>query len=284
MKVVQVLNNNVVLAVREDNQEVIVTGWGVGFGQKPGCQVDPAKITRTFVPESDKDPDLLAHQFAELDPAYLTAVADALGAAAPALRITPGSTSVIALADHFQMAHRRQQLGEELHDHPLAAEVTHLYPVEYAAAKHILAAVTSAVGITLPAQEAVAVALHLVNAGFMTGDLTETYRMTGVFSQLFDIIAATFGLPIDPQSVSAARFITHLRYFFARATSNRQINDGVSVLRASLEATHPAAVDCALKLAAVLELRLGQAVSQDEVAYLALHIARLVAETTTEST
>ena len=36
MKVVQVLNNNVVLAVTSDNNEVIVTGWGVGFQRKPG--------------------------------------------------------------------------------------------------------------------------------------------------------------------------------------------------------------------------------------------------------
>lgn len=279
MKVVQVLNNNVVLAVREDNQEVILTGWGVGFGQKPGRLVDPAKVTRTFVPESDKDPDLIARQFAELNPTFLTAVADALAEQAPTLAVRPGLSSVIALADHFQMAAVRVAAGHQDIAHPLTAEVTHLYPAEYRAATAILRSVTAALNLTLPEQEATAVALHLVGAGFMTGDLTETYRMTGVFAQVFEIIAATFDIPVDPGSVSAARFITHLRYFFARARTDRQISDGAQVLRTSLEASHPEAVECAQRLAVVLELRLGHAISEDEVAYLALHVVRLVAET-----
>ncbi len=278
MKVVQVLNNNVVLAVTNANKEVIVTGWGVGFQRKPGQLVDTTKVVRTFVPEADRDPDVLAAQLAELDPAYLTAVADALQTEAAHLKVSLGSASVVALADHFQVAQLRHERGDAATPHPLAAEVINLYATEYAAAQRILALVNQQLGLSLPQDESIAVALHLVNAGFMTGDLTETYRMTGVFNQIFQIIAASFDITVDPHSLSAARFITHLRYFFVRATGNRQINDGASILRDSLELTHPESLNCATKLASVLELRLGEPVTADEVAYLGLHISRLVSE------
>lgn len=283
MKVVQVLNNNVVLAVTSDNNEVIVTGWGVGFQRKPGQLVDASKVVRTFVPEADRDPDVLAAQLAELDPAYITAVADALQAAAATLRVSPSSASVIALADHFQIAklrHERANADAAGISHPLTAEVINLYPNEHAAAKQILSSVNQQLGLNLGEDEAIAVALHLVNASFMTGDLTKTYLMTGVFNQLFDIIAASFDISVDPHSISAARFITHLRYFFVRAAKNHQLNDGASVLRSSLETSHPAALSCATKLATVLELRLGTSINSDEVAYLGLHVARLVSEAT----
>ncbi|MGV0348125.1 MULTISPECIES: CAT RNA binding domain-containing protein [Corynebacterium] len=39
MKIVRVLNNNVVLATRDDGGEVVLTGGGVGFGMKAGQRV-----------------------------------------------------------------------------------------------------------------------------------------------------------------------------------------------------------------------------------------------------
>ena len=65
------------------------------------------------------------------------------------------------------------------------------------------------------------IALHLVNAGFATGDLSFTYQMTGVFTQLFEVLEQAYGQ-------------------------------------------------------AVLELRLGEPLTEDEVTYLTLHVARMV--------
>ncbi len=278
MKVVQVFNNNVVLAVTKTGDEVILTGWGIGFGQKPGREVDKTKIVRTFVPEKDRDPDELAAQLASIDPAYLSTVADALQAETASTNITYGSATVLALADHIHTARLRFDKDPTDHSHPLTAEVVNLYPEEYAMAIRLLQAINTRLALNLPDSEATAIALHLVNANFMTGDLTETYLMTGVFQQLFDIISVSFDIKIDPKSLSAARFITHLRYFFVRARKNQQLNEGLKVLQASLETSHPEALECATRLAAVLELRLGTAINEDEVAYLALHVARLATE------
>ncbi|MDN8624194.1 PRD domain-containing protein [Corynebacterium kroppenstedtii] len=83
---------------------------------------------------------------------------------------------------------------------------------------------------------------------------------------------------MDRTSVNAARFITHMRYFFVRVRNGNQLNEGMSLLRESLEQSHPDAVLCADRLASVLELRLDTELTDDERAYLALHVTRLSAE------
>lgn len=115
----------------------------------------------------------------------------------------------------------------------------------------------------LPDSEATAIAMHLVNAGFRGGDLTQTYRMTGLFSQLFDVIDSALDITIDRNSVNAARFITHMRYFFVRVAQHKQFNEGMGVLRGSLELSHPEAVLCADRLRGVLELCLETELKDD---------------------
>lgn len=280
MKVLRVLNNNVVLSIKDDT-EVVLTGWGIGFKKKPGDPVEEGKITQTFVPENNRDADHMASLLAEIPLEYLQLATELISSVAEELEAPVGSATVVALADHIQMAVHRRDLDPELaaRPNPLSAEVTHLYPTEIRLGRLILDHTNRwlrARGLAeLPDPEHVAIALHLVNAGFRTNDLAGTYLMTGVFGQLFDVIDSAFGITLDRSSVNAARFITHMRYFFVRVHDGTQLNDGMSVLRTSLAASHPDSTTCAERLAQVLELRLGTALSADEQTYLALHVARL---------
>lgn len=101
--------------------------------------------------------------------------------------------------------------------------------------------------------------------------------MTGVFEQLFEIIDSSFGITLDRQSVNA------MRYFFVRVHHDGQLNGGMSVLRNSLEISHPDSVACAERLSQILSLRLGAELSSDEQTYLALHVARLAEDRGTSS-
>lgn len=278
MKVLRALNNNVVLAA-DRGAEVILTGWGVGFGARPGDEIAQAKVQRVFVPEDSRDTDHLSELLAAVPLDYITLADELVGDDA-------GVAAIVALGDHLHVAVERARQGTELGEHVLAGEVAHLYPSEYAKARRIIAAVNAWLkdrepGLFLPDSESIAVTLHLVNAAFMTGDLAPTYLMTGLFSQLFEVIEAAFGRRIDRDSLSAARFITHLRYFFVRAQQGEQLNDRSSeVLMRGLESEFPESLATARRLAAVLELRLSTPITTAEVAYVALHVARLMEDET----
>ncbi|MGO4238588.1 BglG family transcription antiterminator [Pseudarthrobacter sp. YAF2] len=272
MEVLRVFNNNVVLARGANHEEVIVTGRGLGYQAKPGSAVDKTKIVRIFVPEDGRNADNFGALVAAVPPEHLILADQALQLTR---KVPVSSTTVVGLADHLSFAIRRMRQGIDL-EYPLRAEVAHLYPDELRTAQLILDFVNARVEQALPEAEAVPIALHLVNAGFATGDLSLTYQMTGVFTQLFEVLEKAYDCPFNQDTVNAARFITHLRYFFVRAQTGRQLDDGASTLSKAIRESYPEAYANALKLQAVLELRLGEPLTEDEVTYLTLHVARMV--------
>ncbi|MGJ3509384.1 PRD domain-containing protein [Enemella sp. A6] len=274
MEILRVFNNNLVLARDESGTEVILTGRGLGFNAKPGQIADPSRIVRTFVPSDGRDPDHLAELLAGIPPEQILLVTQAMVAAGAGENLTESATTVIALADHVNFARQRQQAGLEV-TYPLQAEVSHLYPEEYDRAERILTELNSRLGDPLPDTEAVAIALHLVNAGFTTGDLSFTYQMTGVIQQLVTVIEETFGMNLETNSVGVGRLITHLRYLFVRIKQHEQLSGNGSIIGDAIRDAYPMAVDCAKRVANLIELRMGSGLSEDEVSYLTLHIANV---------
>ncbi len=276
MKILRVFNNNLVLASDESGREVILTGRGLGFQARPGQRVDPDKVFRVFVPLDHGDSDHLAKLLAGIPPEHIQLVSQAIAAAGLE---TAGRNPavVIALADHVSFAIRRVNLGMDI-AYPLVAEVQHLYTDEYGQAETLLAAINERSDVQLPATEAVGLALHLVNAGFATGDLSYTYRMTGVIQQMVSVIEQAYGITLDPGSVSVGRFVTHLRYLFVRIHNHKQLDAEPTMVGQAIRESFPDAADVAVRLSGVLELRLGAALTPDEISYLALHVARVTTE------
>ena len=274
MEVLRVFNNNVVLARAADRGEVILTGRGLGFQAKPGQLVDETKVVRVFVPEDGRNADNFGALVAAIPPEHLTLADQALEIARGGMTGPLNSTTVVALADHLSFAIKRLRQGLNI-EYPLRAEVAHLYPGELRMGQQIVDFVNDRLEEQLPRDESVAVALHLVNAGFASGDLSYTYQMTGVFAQLFEVLEQAYGRAFDRETVNAARFITHLRYFFVRAHTGRQLAEGSTGLGSAIREAYPGAFGTALKLQAVLELRLGEPLTDDEVTYLTLHVARM---------
>ncbi|WP_300079913.1 PRD domain-containing protein [Propioniciclava sp.] len=278
MELLRVFNNNVVLA-RDDRsgEEVILTGRGLGFQARPGQAVREDRVVRVFRAADGRDPDHLAELLAGIPPEYIQIVGAALADAGLERRAASTPTLVIALADHVAFAVRRIALGMHI-DYPLAAEVAHLYADEYAQARELLAGVNARLDTPLPPGEAVALALHFVNAGFTTGDLSFTYTMTGVIQQMIDVIETSYGFTLDENSVSVGRFITHLRYLFVRIHAHRQLDEGRSTIGDAIRAVYPEALRCAERLAGIVELRLGAPLTEDEISYLTLHVARVATD------
>lgn len=278
MEILRVFNNNVVLA-KDATGEKIITGRGIGFKARPGQPVDSSKVVRIFVPAEGRDPDHIATMLTEIPLAHMTLVTDAVTAAGLPESMTKNASLLVALADHIGFAIMRAANGQRA-DYPLLAEVSQLYSEEYAQAQAILSHINHALNdrriAPLPRSEAVAITLHLVNAGFATGDLSFTYTMTGVLQQLLTIIESDFGITLEPETVNVGRFITHLRYLFVRIAKHEQLKDHSSAIGQAIRDSAPEAFRCAQRISAVIELRLGSGLTEDEVSYLTLHIARIV--------
>ena len=270
MQLLRVFNNNVVLA-RRGAEDVIVTGRGIGFQAKPGAEIDPAKVVKVFVPDSGRDPDHLAAMIAGIPGEYVQLVIDAMHSVDMSETLRSKLTLVVAIADHIHGAVSR---GNTV-SYPLEAEVRHLYADDFSLAQQLLAAINSGLHKPLAPDEAVAITLHLVNAGFAVGDLSGTYRMTGLIQQILAVIGSHNDTELNSEDISVARFITHLRYLFVRMAEHQQLDSDDRQVATAISARYPDAVETAQMVANLIELRLDSALTPDEVSYLTLHIARL---------
>ncbi|QGU01267.1 Cryptic beta-glucoside bgl operon antiterminator [Corynebacterium kalinowskii] len=272
MQVLRIFNNNVVLASTGEGGEVVVTGRGIGFQVKQGDEVDATRIAKVFYPADGRDPDHLAEMLSFIPAEHIKLIIDSMADAGMSQDNRDKLTLVIALADHVGGAIRRAHDGQIL-EVPLRAEVQQLYAEEYQQAHRLVEAINERISVPISLEEAVAFTLHLVNASFTSGDLSYTYKMTGLIEQMISVIAEGDEKQMD--EISVARFITHLRYLFVRIAQHKQLTGEPTAVSDAVNKSYPEAVTCALRLAELVELRLGEPLTEDEISYLALHVARL---------
>ncbi len=267
------LNNNVVLARDEIGREAILTGRGLGFQRKRGQSVDTSLISRRYIPADNAQS--VAEVIAGIPLERLALAERVFRQAARKLGTDVPSSSVIAVVDHINQAMERVRQGLTM-DYPLRAEVAHLHPEELRLAEAMVEEINAAQEIQLPGGEAVALALHLFTAAIGAPSAQAASEQSRLIGQVMGLLEKTLGEAFDPDSVNAARFAVHLRYFLVRARTSVQIEDGTaSLVTQALRVSHPDSYRVALRIRDLLEIRLGTTVTADETAYLALHVARL---------
>ena len=205
--------------------------------------------------------------------------------AARGLNTDVPSSTLIAVVDHINQAMERVRQGLAM-DYPLRAEVAHLHPEELQLAEAMVEEINAAQEVQLPGGEAVALALHLFTAAIGAPSAQAASEQSRLIGQVMGLLEKSFGEAFDADSVNAARFAVHLRYFLVRARTAVQIEDGTSSLVAeALRISDPDAYRVARRIRDLLEIRLNTIVTDDETAYLALHIARLTSslQQTTQS-
>ncbi|MDO4258429.1 MAG: PRD domain-containing protein [Actinomycetaceae bacterium] len=246
----------------------------MGYQGRPGQKVDPEKIARIFVADDMEGVENFSSVLAGIAPELIQRVDQLCAPIWAELHISAPPATIVALADHISFALKRLEKGISL-PFPLRTEVAHLYPRELFWAERLLTTFNADLPTPLPSEEAIPIALHLVNAAFNSENMNFTHRMTEILSQVLDMIDTAFEKQIDRESVAVARFITHLRYFFVRIHDDSQIEQDPNAALSLFEENYPDAHRAARHVAALLEMRLGKPVNSNEIAYLTLHIARL---------
>ena len=99
--------NNSVALVEENGQELIVVGKGIGFGLKPGMEVDVSKIERRY--RSDEESMSEISQIKEIKAQVLNATTKIIEMAEPDLNIKFTDNQYLTLADHINFAIQRLQ-------------------------------------------------------------------------------------------------------------------------------------------------------------------------------
>lgn len=272
MKIIKKINNNVALAKDQKGNELIVFGRGVGFPAMPYELTDLSVVDRTFYDVNDKYIYLLR----ELPEQLILAADDIAKEAREELECELNPNLPFLLADHLNYVIERSRNGVAIHT-PLAYDVRHLYPQEYAIARRGRELLRQKLNVDLPESEVISIALHLLNAEAENPNMHSTIENLRVITELTELVERYFEIRIDRDSYNYARFVMHLRYLVQRMTKGEPLHEDAAAgeLFRSIRVEYPEDYDCSQQIVAYLAKNWGWSCTRDEQLYLILHIHRV---------
>ena len=273
MKIAKIINNNVVSTCDEEGREIIVMGRGVGFKAKEGSTIDEEKVEKIFRLESQNTMDKFKELLENLPMEHVQISAEIIGYAKEVLNRPINPNVYITLTDHINFALERYK-QKMMFSNPLIREVRSFYHAEYLIGEYAIAMIERGLGVKLPVDEAASIALHIVNAEY-DAPMGDTIKITNLIQQVLEVVREYFSIELDEQSLSYERFITHLRFLAQRVFTGEHMNLDNLEFQEVIDRLYPEEYACSQKIQALIKLQNRLQITEEEVAYLALHIKRI---------
>lgn len=271
----KVLNSSVVLAIDENGTELVVLGKGIGYGRKAGELVTPDDANQVFVSLPEGDQRNLVELLTQTPSEYIE-LTRVIVSVAEKSGLTLDPHIYLSLTDHLAFAVDRQRKGIVTVNR-LAWEVRTIYPRQYAVGEQAVVLLEERFGITLPEEEAANIAFHLVNADVGNSGV-DSMRIVQLVSQVATIVTHSTGVQLHNSDLHGARFVAHLQYFARRFFDGKFVTSEDDYLFTSLSARYPAAMTAAERVRSFVDREYSASLPNEEIAFLALHIARIATD------
>jgi len=223
MVIQKVINNNVISAYDENQQEVVIMGKGIGFKAHTGDAIDESRVEKVFRIENEK----LSRQFQEIleniPLEHMQLTSDIITYAKKNLNVQLNQSIYITLTDHINFAIQRQVQGIQLKN-ALLWEIKKFYHQEYLMGKYAINLLNEKLGTKFSEDEAGFIALHFVNAEYDT-TINDTFAMTNMIQGILELVKQEMGIEFDEESLHYERFVTHLKFLAQRLYRHELLKD-----------------------------------------------------------
>ena len=274
MKIIKIVNNNIVTSLDEQNREIIVMGRGLGFGRKPGMPIEDEKVEKVFRLNSAGENQKLVDIIQDIPLEHIKAADQIIEYAKSILGERLKETIYLSLIDHIDGAIDRYK-NQIQFTNPLLWEIKQYYPSEFKVGVQSLSILRKMLGIELPVDEAAFIALHFITAEYDT-KMDVTFDIPRLIDDIIAIVESEFSIKIDKESIHYERFITHLKFFAARVLQAKQSpEEGDFLFRSMIRDQYKESYECAKKIKQHIEEAYGIEISEEEVVYLTVHIKRI---------
>jgi len=274
MKIAKVINNNVISVMDEQNKELVIMGRGIAFQKRPGDVVEQEKVEKIFKLDnkdiSEKFKTLLYDiplEYMEISEAIINYAKDTLGKKL-------NESIYVSLTDHIVFAIERSKKGL-LITNALLWEIKRIYKDEFDIGLKAIEKINNKIGIKLPEDEAGFIAMHIVNAE-LNEEMPNVVNITKLIQDVLNIVKYHFKIDIDEDSLNYFRFLTHLKFFAQRLFGGTSLVSKDDFLYEMMKEKYKDAFVCVKKIRDYIQKEYGQGLTKEEMAYLAIHIERVV--------
>ncbi|MGG7618120.1 BglG family transcription antiterminator LicT [Bacillus coreaensis] len=276
MEIKKIFNNNVVLAVADDDVELILMGKGIAFQKKVGDLVNEENVDKKFVESLTTK---LSELLKDIPQNHLDIADEIIQNAKSQITRKLNDYIYITLTDHLDFAIERIQQGLPIRN-PLLWEIRKIYPKEFRVGIHALELIKEKLGVVLPEDEAGSIALHLVNAQNGIQEMDQTIEITKIVQDILQIVKYHYGIDLDEDSLNYSRFVVHLRFFAQRLLEEKTNPHENNDLFEFVKEKYPQAFDSVEIIDKYVKKATDISLSKSEMVYLMLHIHRVTDRTT----
>lgn len=273
MTIEKIINNNVVTALDETNQEVVLMGKGIGFQAKAGTFIEKEKIEKKFVLSNKDEIGKFEEVVGSIPIEHLDVCIEIINYATSVLGKRISSSIYISLTDHINFALERYKTGI-IFDNPIAQEVKSFYRNEYLVGEYAVAMIEKKLGIKLPEDEAASIAMHFVNAEYNTA-MSETMHITTLIREIIELVETELQITMDDSDISYGRFIAHLKFLAFRVFSDAQIAEQDEEYNNMVMRLYPKSFSIVEKIASYMKEKYNYVMQVDEMVNMTIHVRRI---------
>lgn len=277
MKIKKIINNNILCAVDDRGNELIVTGRGIGFQRHRGEVIDISRIERTYRMEEKTGQRKLRELVEKIPIEHLSLTEELIKHITSQIPQKLNESLLITMADHISFAILRKAQGVEF-SNPLKGSIMCYYPTEYHLGQYCLGVIREQLGVALHEDEAAFLALHIVNAELNT-NMSEMYDITKLIEGTISVVEYFYKKEFDRESLDFNRFVVHLRYFAQRLFQGKMMEDAQGerdeVFRQLIMKNCKEHYKCAQCVADYIKNTYQKNLSNEELTYLTIHLKRI---------
>ena len=267
--VVKVFNNNIVL-VNSENKEKILFAKGIGFGKRKGSIIPSGtEIAKVFSIEDQENINNFKYITRNIDSDFLGVCEEGIYEISNQLNCELNERIHIGLIDHLFVAVERLKNDKEV-ENPFLVETQTLYPKEYELAEMISNMVGEHCHIKFPEGEIGFITLH-IHSAINDGKVSNTVKNTYLSNVIVEHVENELNIKINRKSLDYARFCTHIKFAIQRIMENTTVNNELAKV---IKDTYKESYKISENICRVIEEELKLKVSEDEIAFLTIHIER----------
>ena len=266
------LNNNVLIAQDNYQNEVVLIGSGIGFNFKKNDSIEEEFVEKLFVLRDQEQQDQYKKIVPQIDEYLLQKIIDSINMIQKRSSEILNEKVHVALTDHLLFAINRLEKGMAIIN-PFLSETKILYPLEYEIAADIVDFLNQQLDINLPDGEIGFIALH-VHSAIYNRKISDINRYSQLITQLINIIETKLSIKIDRAGIEYIRLVRHIRYTIDRLVEGEVVQEPKKIAEL-LKTEYPICYNLSWKLMKIIQQTLKKPVYEAEAVYLTMHLQRL---------
>lgn len=270
-KVVKVITNNLVRAKNTLNEEVIVSGKGIGFKKKQNDLIPFTNIENEFVLRNPHESFLYDQLINNTSPKLIEISNSVIAYIQSNFEKQMNEHIHVSLTDHIAFLVKRHKLGITISD-PFNNEIGILYPKETAIANQVIDMLNKELNIKIPKSESSFIILHIISA---TSDKTinDIQEINKIINLLMNVLENHLNISLDRTTLNYARLVTHIRFMLERINRNETLQLPFEMVN-MIKNSYPLCYSLGWKLVKIVQQELHKEISENEIICISLHLYR----------